>query len=109
MGISFVCLTLINSRPHCFISRGPFSIVRRCIHRESGQQFAAKIVDVAKFTASPGLSTSGRIKYLFEIINEANLSNDRNYRFYINLLKLLISFEAHNLEINEDISHASQQ
>uniref|UniRef100_A0A182M9S7 Protein kinase domain-containing protein n=1 Tax=Anopheles culicifacies TaxID=139723 RepID=A0A182M9S7_9DIPT len=37
---------------------GPFSIVRRCIHRESNQQFAVKIVDVAKFTASPGLSTS---------------------------------------------------
>lgn len=40
--------------------RGPFSIVRRCIHRESNQQFAVKIVDVAKFTASPGLSTSGK-------------------------------------------------
>lgn len=40
------------------IGRGPFSIVRRCIHRESNQQFAVKIVDVAKFTASPGLSTA---------------------------------------------------
>ncbi|XP_037944527.1 peripheral plasma membrane protein CASK isoform X4 [Teleopsis dalmanni] len=40
------------------IGKGPFSIVRRCIHRESNQQFAVKIVDVAKFTASPGLSTS---------------------------------------------------
>lgn len=39
--------------------RGPFSIVRRCIHRESNQQFAVKIVDVGKFTASPGLSTAG--------------------------------------------------
>ncbi|XP_044261764.1 peripheral plasma membrane protein CASK isoform X8 [Tribolium madens] len=39
------------------IGRGPFSIVRRCIHRQTGQQFAAKIVDVAKFTSSPGLST----------------------------------------------------
>lgn len=43
------------------ICRGPFSIVRRCIHRESKMQFAVKIVDVAKFTASPGLSTSGMI------------------------------------------------
>lgn len=42
------------------IFRGPFSIVRRCIHRESSQQFAVKIVDVAKFTASPGLSTAGK-------------------------------------------------
>lgn len=41
--------------------RGPFSIVRRCIHRESNQQFAVKIVDVAKFTASPGLSTAGKL------------------------------------------------
>ncbi|XP_033241641.1 peripheral plasma membrane protein CASK isoform X1 [Drosophila pseudoobscura] len=40
------------------IGKGPFSIVRRCIHRESSQQFAVKIVDVAKFTASPGLSTA---------------------------------------------------
>ncbi|PKU42796.1 peripheral plasma membrane protein cask [Limosa lapponica baueri] len=40
----------------CFIA-GPFSVVRRCINRETGQQFAVKIVDVAKFTSSPGLST----------------------------------------------------
>uniref|UniRef100_A0A8C8S0C6 Protein kinase domain-containing protein n=1 Tax=Pelusios castaneus TaxID=367368 RepID=A0A8C8S0C6_9SAUR len=38
---------------------GPFSVVRRCINRETGQQFAVKIVDVAKFTSSPGLSTEG--------------------------------------------------
>lgn len=31
--------------------------MRRCINRETGQQFAVKIVDVAKFTSSPGLST----------------------------------------------------
>ncbi|ROT77760.1 Peripheral plasma membrane protein CASK [Penaeus vannamei] len=35
---------------------GPFSLVRRCVHRETGQQFAVKIVDVAKFTSAPGLS-----------------------------------------------------
>ncbi|XP_017303785.2 peripheral plasma membrane protein CASK isoform X2 [Diaphorina citri] len=40
------------------IGKGPFSLVRRCIHRQTGQQFAVKIVDVGKFTASPGLSTS---------------------------------------------------
>ncbi|XP_062390262.1 peripheral plasma membrane protein CASK isoform X2 [Sardina pilchardus] len=39
------------------IGKGPFSVVRRCINRETGQQFATKIVDVAKFTSSPGLST----------------------------------------------------
>ncbi|XP_071838998.1 peripheral plasma membrane protein CASK-like isoform X1 [Apostichopus japonicus] len=39
------------------IGKGPFSEVRRCIHRDTSQQFAVKIVDVAKFTSSPGLST----------------------------------------------------
>ncbi|XP_018332051.1 peripheral plasma membrane protein CASK isoform X2 [Agrilus planipennis] len=39
------------------IGRGPFSAVRRCIHRQTNQQFAVKIVDVAKFTSHPGLST----------------------------------------------------
>lgn len=48
--------------------RGPFSIVRRCIHRESNQHFAVKIVDVAKFTASPGLSTSGKYLFLMTIL-----------------------------------------
>ena len=43
-----------------FYFRGPFSVVRRCINRETGQQFAVKIVDVAKFTSSPGLSTEGK-------------------------------------------------
>lgn len=44
----------------CVLSRGPFSVVRRCINRETGQQFAVKIVDVAQFTSSPGLSTEGK-------------------------------------------------
>ncbi|XP_062313205.1 peripheral plasma membrane protein CASK isoform X6 [Osmerus eperlanus] len=39
------------------IGKGPFSVVRRCTNRETGQQFAVKIVDVAQFTSSPGLST----------------------------------------------------
>uniref|UniRef100_A0A8B9ZP59 Uncharacterized protein n=1 Tax=Anas zonorhyncha TaxID=75864 RepID=A0A8B9ZP59_9AVES len=30
--------------------------------QEYGQQFAVKIVDVAKFTSSPGLSTEGKKK-----------------------------------------------
>ena len=38
------------------LGKGPFSLVRRCIHRQTGEQFAVKIVDVAKFTSSPGLS-----------------------------------------------------
>ncbi|XP_064639323.1 peripheral plasma membrane protein CASK-like isoform X10 [Lineus longissimus] len=38
------------------VEEGPFSVVRRCIHKDTGHQFAVKIVDVAKFTSSPGLS-----------------------------------------------------
>uniref|UniRef100_A0ABD2W393 Peripheral plasma membrane protein CASK n=1 Tax=Trichogramma kaykai TaxID=54128 RepID=A0ABD2W393_9HYME len=40
------------------IGKGPFSVVRKCIHRQTEQTFAVKIVDVAKFTSSPGLSTA---------------------------------------------------
>ena len=39
-----------------YLGKGPFSLVRRCVHRQTGEQFAVKIVDVAKFTSSPGLS-----------------------------------------------------
>uniref|UniRef100_A0A8C1LNR9 Peripheral plasma membrane protein CASK n=1 Tax=Cyprinus carpio TaxID=7962 RepID=A0A8C1LNR9_CYPCA len=39
------------------IGKGPFSVVRRCTNRDTGQRSAVKIVDVASFTSSPGLST----------------------------------------------------
>uniref|UniRef100_A0A8P0NG04 non-specific serine/threonine protein kinase n=1 Tax=Canis lupus familiaris TaxID=9615 RepID=A0A8P0NG04_CANLF len=61
------------------IGKGPFSVVRRCINRETGQQFAVKIVDVAKFTSSPGLSTEGKrwismdgADLCFEIVKRAD-------------------------------------
>ncbi|XP_077970685.1 peripheral plasma membrane protein CASK-like isoform X2 [Styela clava] len=41
---------------HETIGKGPFSFVRRCTHRRSKLQYAVKIVDVAKFTGSPGLT-----------------------------------------------------
>ncbi|XP_061092494.1 peripheral plasma membrane protein CASK isoform X4 [Conger conger] len=64
----FLIFQLLFLNPMCFAEQksviilhkrgqGPFSVVRRCINRETGQQFAVKIVDVAKFTSSPGLST----------------------------------------------------
>ncbi|XP_008546404.1 peripheral plasma membrane protein CASK isoform X5 [Microplitis demolitor] len=40
------------------IGKGPFSLVRKCVLRQTGQIFGVKIVDVAKFTSSPGLSTA---------------------------------------------------
>ncbi|VDP98989.1 unnamed protein product [Trichobilharzia regenti] len=47
---------------YCFIDflpyRGPFSVIRRCTHKETGVEYAVKIVDVVKFTSSPGLSTA---------------------------------------------------
>lgn len=61
-----------------FFFRGPFSIVRRCIHRGSNQVFAVKIVDVAKFTASPGLSTAGTY-----ILNKILISLYAIARFYL--------------------------
>uniref|UniRef100_A0A8P0TC19 non-specific serine/threonine protein kinase n=1 Tax=Canis lupus familiaris TaxID=9615 RepID=A0A8P0TC19_CANLF len=55
------------------IGKGPFSVVRRCINRETGQQFAVKIVDVAKFTSSPGLSTEmDGADLCFEIVKRAD-------------------------------------
>eukprot|EP00095_Tigriopus_kingsejongensis_P000281 maker-scaffold816_size93094-snap-gene-0.12 protein:Tk00281 transcript:maker-scaffold816_size93094-snap-gene-0.12-mRNA-1 annotation:"peripheral plasma membrane protein cask isoform x4" len=41
---------------HEVIGKGPFSLVRKCLHRQTGEEFAVKIVDVGKFTTSPGLS-----------------------------------------------------
>ncbi len=36
--------------------RGPFSLVRKCVHRETNELYAVKIVDIEKFISSPGLS-----------------------------------------------------
>ena len=38
------------------IGKGPFSIVKKCTHRESRDIYALKIVDIEKFISSPGLS-----------------------------------------------------
>lgn len=41
---------------HEVIGKGPVSMVRRCVHRTTGQQFAVKIINVNKFTSLPTLS-----------------------------------------------------
>ncbi|CAH8500593.1 unnamed protein product [Schistosoma curassoni] len=43
---------------HEIIGKGPFSVIRRCTRRDTGTEYAVKIVDVVKFTSSPGLSTA---------------------------------------------------
>ncbi|CAH1635780.1 unnamed protein product [Spodoptera littoralis] len=51
------------------IGKGPFSLVRRCVHRQTSQQFAVKIVDVARFTASPGLSTAEKYQRGYYLVD----------------------------------------
>uniref|UniRef100_A0A8C3L8Q4 Peripheral plasma membrane protein CASK n=1 Tax=Chrysolophus pictus TaxID=9089 RepID=A0A8C3L8Q4_CHRPC len=65
---------------------GPFSVVRRCINRETGQQFAVKIVDVAKFTSSPGLSTEGKNKK-WNLKREASICHMLKHPHIVELLE----------------------
>jgi calcium/calmodulin-dependent serine protein kinase len=44
------------------IGSGPYSLVRKCIHKDTGDLFAVKIVDIEKFISTPGLTVDG--KYL---------------------------------------------
>uniref|UniRef100_A0A672S2Q2 Peripheral plasma membrane protein CASK-like n=1 Tax=Sinocyclocheilus grahami TaxID=75366 RepID=A0A672S2Q2_SINGR len=67
------------------IGKGPFSVVRRCINRETGQQFAVKIVDVAKFTSSPGLSAEG--KTLIFLFREASICHMLKHPHIVELLE----------------------
>lgn len=53
----YIWLGFTLTRSLLFLFRGPYSVVRRCIHRQTGCQYAVKIVDVARFTSSPGFST----------------------------------------------------
>lgn len=62
------------------IGKGPFSVVRKCIYRQTGQTFAVKIVDVAKFTSSPGLSTA-------DLKREATISHMLKHPHIVELLE----------------------
>uniref|UniRef100_A0A2K6QAQ9 Peripheral plasma membrane protein CASK n=1 Tax=Rhinopithecus roxellana TaxID=61622 RepID=A0A2K6QAQ9_RHIRO len=66
--------------------KGPFSVVRRCINRETGQQFAVKIVDVAKFTSSPGLSTEGK-RWISNLKREASICHMLKHPHIVELLE----------------------
>uniref|UniRef100_A0A8C0B3C3 Peripheral plasma membrane protein CASK n=1 Tax=Buteo japonicus TaxID=224669 RepID=A0A8C0B3C3_9AVES len=61
-------------------------VVRRCINRETGQQFAVKIVDVAKFTSSPGLSTEGKNEQL-NLKREASICHMLKHPHIVELLE----------------------
>ncbi|XP_068921824.1 peripheral plasma membrane protein CASK isoform X9 [Petaurus breviceps papuanus] len=74
------------SRQHYEERRGPFSVVRRCINRETGQQFAVKIVDVAKFTSSPGLSTEGK-RWISNLKREASICHMLKHPHIVELLE----------------------
>lgn len=69
---SLIIRTTARYNSSCF--RGPFSVVRKCIHRQTGQTFAVKIVDVAKFTSSPGLSTAGEYISALDLWGKQNLA-----------------------------------
>ncbi|RNA42609.1 Peripheral plasma membrane CASK [Brachionus plicatilis] len=45
------------------IGNGPFSVVKKCFHRESREIFAVKVVDIEKFISSPGLSIEEKLFY----------------------------------------------
>ncbi|XP_050429430.1 peripheral plasma membrane protein CASK isoform X3 [Adelges cooleyi] len=62
------------------IGKGPFSLVKRCVHRQTGKQFAVKIVDVASFTSSPGLSTS-------DLKREATICHMLKHQHIVELLE----------------------
>lgn len=76
----------------CVRSRGPFSVVRRCINRDTGQQFAVKIVDVASFTSSPGLSTEGEVDEADRKSAPAVMDGDRDHCCHSKRITLLNTY-----------------
>uniref|UniRef100_A0A8C7SS69 Peripheral plasma membrane protein CASK n=1 Tax=Oncorhynchus mykiss TaxID=8022 RepID=A0A8C7SS69_ONCMY len=68
------------------IGKGPFSVVRRCINRDAGQQFAVKIVDVAQFTSSPGLSTEGERGWILNL-KEASICHMLKHPHIVELVE----------------------
>ncbi|OXB79744.1 UNVERIFIED_CONTAM: hypothetical protein H355_010212 [Colinus virginianus] len=84
---------------------GPFSVVRRCINRETGQQFAVKIVDVAKFTSSPGLSTEAYVQEFPGVEEKCRLEwrEGRYYYFVIHIEVMLGAFFRHDKTNDKDL------
>ena len=61
IGRYVLLMLLLLSPPSLFIYsfRGPYSIVRKCVQRDTQDIFAVKIVDIEKFISSPGLTIDG--------------------------------------------------
>jgi len=49
--------------------RSAYSVIRRCVHRQTNNQFAVKIIDVAKYAANPKLSTEGYLYVVFVYVS----------------------------------------
>ena len=46
-------------------NRSAYSVIRRCVHRQTNNQFVVKIIDVAKYASNPKLSTEGDLYAVF--------------------------------------------
>jgi len=51
-------------------NRSAYSVIRRCVHRQTSNQFVVKIIDVAKYASNPKLSTEGC--YLCMLCKQSN-------------------------------------
>jgi len=61
------CIVFITWPLFIFICcRGSCSVIRRCTHRLTAQQFAVKIVDAAKFTAIPSLTLDSEFSFILD-------------------------------------------
>ncbi|KAL5967916.1 Peripheral plasma membrane protein CASK [Taenia solium] len=62
------------------VGKGPFSVVRRCVHQESGQSFAVKIIDI--------LSTAGnQIFPLLDLKREASICHLLKHPHIVELIE----------------------
>jgi len=65
MGILYSNLMSCEQLFCVICDRSAYSVIRRCVHRQTSNQFVVKIIDVAKYAANPKLSTEGELYTLF--------------------------------------------
>lgn len=95
-----VALLLFFTNRSCSCFRGPHSLVRKCVHKQTGHQFAVKIVDVAKYSNSPGLSTDGKpVKMLFLSYSIESLMS------YFHLFNFRFETRSYNMSYAETSTH----